>query len=295
MGFDFSGSKENKLLCIALIISVVALQVIAAKVYAAGNDDSNTKEIGAWGVDDYSGNPSYPPPNQYLYWATEEAKGFYDKMVEKGFTPRFWYYNSSAWESDFEKQSVGGYDYVYADTCDFVYFAGHGWTDHIAFKANHDGDGSYPYKAYCSYGAAEVDWGDQDMEWIFIAASSVLRETPTQWGPAFHSPITLHGIAGYHLGPDDSEHSSHTGERFVQLATAGWSIREAWEKATKEYQPTNFYGAIYSVLAIYPGLPQYHYRDEHLPGVGDGMYPDPPAPGGASIYLEYVKWQCYPP
>jgi hypothetical protein len=112
-------------------------------------------------------------------------------MVEKGFTPRFGYYNYSAWASDFEKQSVGGNDYIYADSCDFVYFAGHGWTDHFAFGGNHDGDGAYPFKAYSTFGSAEVDWGDQDMEWIFISASHSLEEFPYEWDPAFHSPITL--------------------------------------------------------------------------------------------------------
>ena len=285
---------ENCLLCLALVASIGVFQSGLTSVYAVGNDDSNAKEIGAWGIDNYSDNPSYPPPNDYLRYATEEAQGFYDKLMEKGFTPRFGYYNYSAWESDFEKQSVGGNDYIYADSCDFVYFAGHGWTDHFAFGGNHDRDGTYPFKAYSSFGSAEVDWGDQDMEWIFISASHSLEEFPYEWDPAFHSPITLHGIGGFHIGPGDTWESSHTGSYFVLFATEGGeSIYSAWRDATIEWQESGYYGAMYSVYVVYPPpQPTVHYRNEHLPGVADGMYPDPPPPGGVSIYKEYTKWQC---
>lgn len=219
---------------------------------------------------------------------------FYDKMVEKGFTGKWQFYNNSAWESDFEKGSVGGSDYIYADACDFVYFAGHGWTDHFAFGVDKDGDadGIYHYKAHCS----EVDWGDQDMEWIFISASHSLEEYPTEWDSAFHNPITLHGIGGFHDGPDDLESTSYTGSRFVEHAIDGSkTIYWAWKDATIEMQPAWVWGAIYSVVVVYPPpQPTVHYWDEHLPGVGDGMYPDPPM-SGASVYREYAKWQCWPP
>ncbi len=289
---DLCDVFKNQLLCISLIVFVAALQFSVTRVYAAGNDDSNKKEIGVWGVEDYSQEPYYGNLN----WAREEAMGFYNKMVEKGFTGLRQLYDGSALEKHFEKPSVGGTDASNADACDFVYFAGHGWTDHFAFGTNNDGqgpNGAYPYEVHCS----EVDWGDQDMEWIFISASHSLEQYPYEWNSAFHSPITLHGITGFHHGPDDTWEASHTGEYFVLYATEGGkSIYEAWRDSTMYWQPAQYYGAMYSVYVIYPPpQPTIHYRDEHLPGIGGGMYPDPPAPGGVSIYIEYIKWQCWPP
>jgi hypothetical protein len=74
-------------LCISLIAFVVALQ-FSTNVYAAGNDDSNKKEVGVWGVEDYGGEPYY----ENLNWAREEPMGFYSKIVEKGFTGLMQFY-----------------------------------------------------------------------------------------------------------------------------------------------------------------------------------------------------------
>lgn len=40
---------DNKLFCILLILLIITVQSVAINVYAAGNDDGDDKEIGAWG------------------------------------------------------------------------------------------------------------------------------------------------------------------------------------------------------------------------------------------------------
>lgn len=276
-----------------LIITVQALTLnFPLTVYAAGNDDDNDKEIGVEWVNDYS-----ELGWDNLQWSDDDAEGFYNVLVNKGFTGKFHYGDSLAWERDFEKESVGGTDYYYADNVDFVYFSGHGDPSAFFFGKNYDGDDQYTYQVHYT----EADWGDKDLEWIFITACKVLEQYPTEWNPAFHSPKTLHGMTGFHTGADDNEQSSHLGEWFADLAIGGWSIHDAWKEATQQAESAGRYAAIYAVYVWYhptPPQPEFevYYWDEHLPGVGDGMYSDPPIPqSGISIWIEYDKWQCYPP
>ena len=281
--------RSEKLLCVALIIFIAVLQINVPFVYAAGSDDSDPKEVGAWWIEDYTGTGL-----NNLAWCEEEAMGFYNALVNNGFTASYHFGNGLAWESDFENKSVKGYDYIYVDSCDFVYFAGHGSPEALYFKNNKDGDGQYTNKTHYT----EADWGDQDLEWIFISASNVLQQFPSEWDGAFHNPKTLHGIAGFHDGPEDTEQTSHTGEWFVELAMGGWNIHEAWKTATILAQYPWDYAAMYAVKVHYwppPPQPQIirYYWNECLPGVGDGMYSDPPIPQwGVTVTTVYDKWQC---
>ncbi|MBS7647424.1 hypothetical protein KEJ24_06285 [Candidatus Bathyarchaeota archaeon] len=54
-----------------------------------------------------------------------------------------------AWESDFEKPAVGGFDYVWIDRVDFACFYGHGAKTFFLFGTNHDADGVFEWR---------VDW-----------------------------------------------------------------------------------------------------------------------------------------
>jgi len=286
----------NTLLCVSLILLIITVQALALNspltVYAAGNDDDNDKEVGVEWVCDYS-----EPGWNNLPWSDDDAEGFYNKMVSEGFTGVFDYGDRYAWESDFEKASVGGNDDYYVDNVDFVYFSGHGNPSAFLFGRNKDGEypgGDYHYQVHYT----EADWGDKDLEWIFLHACKVLQEYPTEWAPAFHSPKTLHGMTGFHTESPGTEQSSHLGEWFAELATGGWSIKNAWGNATVDTQPSWVYAAVYAVKVWYhppPPQPEFerYYWNEHLPGVGDGMYSDPPNPQwGVTITIGYDKWPC---
>ena len=284
------------------IITVQALALNSQlTVYAAGNDDNNHKEIGVEWVNDYS-----EPGWDNLQWSDDNAEGFYNVLVNKGFTGKFHYGNRLAWESDFEKASVGGNDDYYVDNVDFVYFSGHGNSSSFLFGRNKDGEypgGDYHYQVHYT----EADWGDKDLEWIFISACEVLEQYPTEWNPAFHSPKTLHGMTGFHTSLADTDDVGELGEVFAKFLTGDYgpagSIYESWYSATTQVGLTGdgeVWAAIYAVKVWYhppPPQPEFerYYWNEYLPSYGDGMYSDPPSPQpGLTITIKYDKWKVYP-
>jgi hypothetical protein len=283
-------SPHTKLLSSSLILLVVAVTVAAThsvpSVFAAGNDDSDNREIGVWWVNNYHDTDSNLSNTQL------DAEGFYNILGTRGFTRRFDNGDDNAWESHFEKASVGGQDSNFVDDVDFVYFSGHGDPNAFYFGTNHDGDGSYTFQVHYS----EADWGDRDLEWIFIPACEVLQSYPTRWNPAFHTPRALHGITGFHTNVWDSD---QLGTRFAMYLTdLALSIKEAWRQATQRdpYQTPDNVAAIYAVWYHYYAHPtaDKHYWNEHLPGIGSGMYSDPPPPksGVVVVNIEYDNWTC---
>jgi len=133
------------ILCIILILSLSFMNNLVSVVWASSGDDSNEKEIGVWWVNDYPGTEND------LDICDDDAEGFYNVLVSKGFTGVWKKGDSEAWESHFEKQSVYGFDYYYVDAIDFVYFSGHG-NDAPAFEfgADRDNDGTYAYQLHYS-------------------------------------------------------------------------------------------------------------------------------------------------
>jgi hypothetical protein len=56
--------KKNATVVLLLILFIITIQNVAINVYAAGNDDTNKKEVGAWGINNYSGMYTDPPSPQ---------------------------------------------------------------------------------------------------------------------------------------------------------------------------------------------------------------------------------------
>lgn len=275
---------------VLLMVALIVVTICIPQVHGGGADDSNLKEIGAWGINDYSQNPNFGS----LTYAVYDAINFYSWLQNKGFTGSFLKINNEASERHFEKASVGGLDYLYADACDFVYFAGHGTYDAFHFGISDDNN-AYPRKVHYT----EANWGDKDLEWIFLASCYVLQEYPSEWDAAFHNPKTLHGITGFNTYRIDS---SGIGLWFARYLTGSgpyddpgpYNIKEAWKKAV--YQDGNqafTWAAVYAIVVVCSApQPPVHYWNEYLPGYGSGMNPDPPSPQpGLSIYLEYSTWQ----
>lgn len=224
--------------------------IFAAPAYA-GADDSNIKEVGVEWVEDYSGSGL-----GNLYNTKEDAESFYNALGNIGWTKRFNYGDALAWESDFEKSSVGGSDSTYIDTLDFAYFSGHGSPTAFWFGTNHDGDGSNTYQVHYS----EAEWGDLDLEWITLSACKVLKYDDAagsvfdRWGwPVFKG---LHKILGY----DTISYDYVMGDRFVYYMTSGgMKIKDAWIQANIDIQPSDVYSAYLSVC---------ENENDYLPGYG---------------------------
>ena len=238
-------------------------------------DDSNEKEIGAEWVNDYSQNP-HDIPN--LVHCDEDARGFYNHLGKKGFTKRWIWGDDLAWESDFERPDVGGSDYIWVDAVDYVYFAGHGSEYTFDFGVNHDGDGITTYtvliydQEYNPIPPPEAEWGDKDLEWIFIATCKTVCGLYLSF--CFSSPISLHGIAGFKT---DSYDVPDTGKYLAYYLTDTWGPRcigDAWKLATKHAQPSDVKGSIVRAVEKEWFWIVRDWYNEYIPGYGE-TYDDP--------------------
>ncbi len=78
--------------CISLFIFLSFINPLISVVYASPGDDSNDKEIGVEWVNYYYGSA----PD--LEYTDEDANGFLDYLISKGFYEKFRFGNSFAWE-----------------------------------------------------------------------------------------------------------------------------------------------------------------------------------------------------
>ena len=239
----------------------------------AGNDDGNYQEVGVWWINDYH---LFPPPGlDNLDHCDEDAEGFYNLLISSmGYTGRFDLGDFNAWETDWEKSSVGGRDYDFVDTCDCVYFAGHGSPSSFFFGEDHDGDDNYEFRVHYT----EVGWGDMDLEWAFISACEVLNHnTYTVWAQAFND---LHGITGFDTPMFDT---ADLGWRFALYGYYGYCIGDSWKYATEDDQPWGVWAAIYRLRANVPGWGDTDLYYEWIAGFG---------PDGVEITKLYNNWPC---
>ncbi len=239
---------------------------------------SNNKEVGIEWVEKYHGHGSDLNDSQY------NSEGFYDTLYEKGWTRRFNWGDDGAFERDFEKESVGGWDYWYIDDVDFAWFYGHGNPYAFYFGTDHDGDGINTYRVHYT----EAEWGDKDLEWIVIIACSILKQSEggisvfDRWGwPVFKG---LHTILGFASTAYDKPFGywpyERAGRRYVLYMTdeGPRTITQGWVKTTVEWQDDRVWGAYLSTCTNV---------EDYLPGYGT-VYPDEDPP----TCLVWRRWQC---
>jgi len=233
---------------------VIITGILFVGMVHAGTDDSNLKEVGIEWV------CNYPQPD-YLPYADDDAKGFYNAIASHGWTKRFDYGDSNAWEEHFKKESMGGTDYNYADDVDFVYFSGHGHIGGFNFISYHD-DTTLEH--------SDAAWGDKDLEWITIDACEVLNNDDgkvfQRWGTGFTGGSNV--FMGLHqiLGFATTINSPGTrGEKFVWYMTSrGKNIKDAWFKACDD----TYGGAGYKVAAIMYVCGPNDAGGDYLPSYG---------------------------
>jgi hypothetical protein len=87
-------------------------------------------------------NWDYPPAGaggSDLPGVIPDANGFRSGMLGYGYSRRFSWYNSVAWERDWRDCSLGGIDCTLGvDRADFVYYAGHGGPAGLSLASNRD-------------------------------------------------------------------------------------------------------------------------------------------------------------
>lgn len=262
------------------VISISAFTISTPIVFGAGpNDDSLNTEVGDEWICAY---PAYKGPLQHC---DEDARGFRDQLRAIGWTSRFDWGDSLAWEEDFKYRNApgGGTDYVWIDAVDFAYFAGHGSvqctnTALIYFSVNYD---------YQTFSSNNARWGgndggssteEADLEFIVLDACLTLKETHSssydvfqRWDQAF---CGLHYILGFHTVCYDT---GNQGPRYGYYLRIGYTVREAWITSTKEVQSSSVWGAYMRAgNTLYDKINPY------------SVSPDPYPYG----YLAYMKWQC---
>lgn len=221
-------------------------------------------EVGVEWTGDYG--IFYDDPDEGLIYLSsipfsgKDATGFYNKLVADGWSGKFNYYNLSAWEEDFKKESLGGTDYIYADAVDFAYYVGHGLPTGFYFNNDHDDK-----KLRCTDTHHDAEWGDLDLEWIALRSCQILsnRSYPGAWYErwAFDVFKGLHQILGFYT---DTASKPNYGEIFAYyMIDLEYTIREAWFKAAKDTQPS---GVIAAVLGVEDS--GYSTWDDHLWGHG---------------------------
>src|SRR5262245_11344796 len=67
----------------------------------------------------------------------EDAGGFYDELVNHdGWIGMFNWGDANAWEDDFKRAAKGGHAHDWVETCDIVYFTGHGSPSGFYFRSD---------------------------------------------------------------------------------------------------------------------------------------------------------------
>ncbi len=209
-----------------------------------------------------------------LSGSRNNAQGFTDGLKDAGWNISFNWGDCNAWEADW---SGNGDNHI--DASDIVFYSGHGGTDGWQLF---NPDGCSPgYLTPATTGnspeAPNYRWGQQDLDWIVIAANGPLEDdilvkdggnALNRWDGIFDG---LHTLMGYGAVTFDTELE---GQRIVQYAREGQTLINAWFRTAQEIQPSNNgckapYGPTVYVGALWVGNEgQPDPFDDHLWGYG---------------------------
>lgn len=235
-------------------------------------------EVGAESVEKYHGRASD------LIGLIHQSAAAFCNTVDC--TKKFHYKDDWAWDQDFEEPLRGwkpiGTDYMHVDNVDIVFFAGHGSPNGPYFGRSDRDDGQAK--------PTEVGWGDKDLEWIAFHACQTLHHSSSnnvfnRWRNAFKG---LHYILGFRTIAWTC--GDTLGKRFAQLLNAGWRVRDAWIRASKESQPTSTHTA-YLRADVYQGSRKLtNTYNDHL--WGHGYVSSDPRPSKGTLRLFYFSTPC---
>ncbi|MEU4396510.1 DUF6345 domain-containing protein [Kribbella sp. NPDC023855] len=171
-----------------------------------------------------------------LAGSKKNAQGFIDQWRDDGWNINFNWGDGNAWESDWRRN-----DDTWVDAADFVFYTGHadmnGWT-----LASPD-DGSLQFNEVGGSPGNPGDlWGENDLEWLVVAACGPLQDellskgggdVLSRWDGAFDG---LHLLMGYGAITFDNESEGRT---LAAYARQGQTLKDAWFRTAKEIQPAS--------------------------------------------------------
>lgn len=195
----------------------------------------------------------------------QNAKGFRDqlKASKTSWNINFNWGNELVWQSDF-----GGSDDIWVDSVDFLFYTGHAGMN--GWMANQPGTGVRQDVDFSIVGAAPGNpgdlWGQQDLEWLVIAACGPHQDAAfvagggnvfDRWRGAFDGLHIMFAYGSLSSDVDDE------GRRLVKYAQEGSKLVDAWFRTAKELQ-----GSSVVVTAMWASGPGGNARDDHLNDYG---------------------------
>ncbi|HVF13205.1 MAG TPA: DUF6345 domain-containing protein [Acidimicrobiales bacterium] len=231
-------------------------------------------------TDPFEAGTSWIGESGGLTGSKKNAQGFVDGLQSDGWNVNFNWGDKNAFESDWRAN-----DDVWVDNADFVFYTGHasmnGWVlakpDDTLLHFNEIGG---------SPGNPGDLWGQQDLEWVIVAACGPLQDdllsagggsATNRWDGAFDG---LHTLMGYGAVTYDNEDE---GKTVVAYARGGTPIIDAWFRTAQEIQPATNSSSAPDGPTIWVGA-MYAFksgttspRNDHLWGHGS-VAPDPTSP-----------------
>jgi hypothetical protein len=280
-------SQKNKL----ILLVVITILIVSSLSGCQGIDEEKSSgkyEVGAEWVGDYSQVGKPPLPH-----TEANAEGFFNEVaVYDEWDQSFIRGNADARERHFKKMDMGGFDFAWADSVDFLYFAGHGcaatpYGTGSCFTFGVDAYDDWILEAWLMN--KEPKWGDQDLEWIVLDCCSALANKTggmaaypleARWmnSEVMHG---LHFIFGFATAAIDNEFRGGIFGRNIVCPDCHQLI-EGWRRATI-YTNENWVDGAY----LYAYSPGNNPHEEWLPPGWTSGDPDP-----AQQSYGYATWSC---
>jgi hypothetical protein len=189
--------------------------------------------------------------------AAQQA-AFNARFALDGYTRRFNWAASTAWERDF-KQGGTGLDHLYVDNVDMTFYMGHGSGQGFTFENNND-------DTLLRYSDVVGDWGNVDLEWLALLSCSVIADSwgglnwAQRWGPTFDGMHLLLGFSNTaydEAGFGNAFAQWMLGYRIGLVTLPPVPIRSAWFLAKDSNQPSSVIACTMGVLGP-SGLSNYN-------------------------------------
>jgi hypothetical protein len=252
--------------------------------------------------------PSMPPPRGAVAGGDENnSPGTFESGAEWFISPPYAGLNAlgfldglhaAGWKENFRKGGSAALltdwivdDDTWVDGADFVFYSGHadknGWQLSPSLNL---------FLSSLDVGSSKDVtrdlWGDQDLEWLIIAACGPLQDPQVtsggtgritansatsvagansafgRWAAAFDG---LHLLMGFASRSYDSKDEGRT---VVKYARDGLPLVDAWLRTAKELQAPLAGGRRVWAAAMYAVGPNGSARDDHLWGLGKSVSPD---------------------
>ena len=194
-----------------------------------------------------------------------QQTAFNARFALDGYTRRFNWAASTAWERDF-KQGGTGLDHLSVDNADITFYMGHGSGQGFTFENNHD-------DTLLRYSDAVGAWGNVDLEWMALLSCSVIADSygglnwAQRWGPTFDG---LHLLLGFENTAYDSDGFGNAFAQWMLGYKVGFitlppmPVRSAWFLAHDGNQPSSVVAVTMGVVGP-SGLSNY---DDYFWGKG---------------------------